>query len=162
MHWATTTFAVSSSTLSRIYDSYKSTSSALTDKYGSANLTIACSIQSVPAAAPASNPNILGFTSFSSPEKRLINIGIAFQYEDPSATEGLEQAIKRFAIDIDQVAKEYGVSDQHLYLNYAGSWQDVFSGYGKDSLGKMRRVAEKYDSKRVFQNQARGGFKLYR
>jgi hypothetical protein len=162
MHWATTTFASSSTTLSRIHASYKRTSLALTDEYASANLTIACSIQSVPAAAPVSNPNSLGFNSSSHPEKRLLNIGIAFQYESPAATEGLEQAIKIFAMEVDQIAKKDGVNDPHLYLNYAGSWQDVFSGYGKDSLGKMRRVAEKYDGKGMFQNQARGGFKLFR
>lgn len=153
---------MSSTALSRIYASFKRTSILLADKYASANLTTACSIQSVPAAAPASNPNSLGFDASSHPEKRLVNIGIGFQYEDPAATEGLQKASERLTIELDHIAKEEGVQDEHLYLNYAGSWQDVFAGYGKDSLEKMRRVATKYDKRGMFQKQVRGGFKLHR
>jgi hypothetical protein len=128
----------------------------------SANLTIACSIQSVPAAAPASNPNSLGFQPSSEPEKKLLNIGIAFQYENPAATEGLATAIEIFAKELDQIAREDRADDRHLYLNYAGSWQDVFGGYGTESVEKMRRVSRKYDRSGMFQRQVRGGFKLFK
>lgn len=161
MHWATTTFSISRSTLSRIHDLFQQTSILLGDNYPSANLTAACSIQSVPAAAPSSNPNSLGFNSSSHPEKNLVNIGIAFQYEDPAATEVLQEGCIRLTTQIDKIAEEEGVKDDHLYLNYAGNWQDVFSGYGSESLERMRRVAKKYDKIGMFQKQARGGFKLY-
>lgn len=161
MHWATTTFSASRTTLSRIHDAFKRTSLALTDSYAAANLTIACSIQSVPAAAPASNPNILGYVPFSQPEKTLLNIGIAFQYEDPAATDGLQAATEMFARELDEIATADKSNDKHLYLNYAGSWQDVFSGYGSTNLEIMRRVSKKYDRNAMFQRQVRGGFKLY-
>jgi hypothetical protein len=161
MHWATNTFVVSRTALTRIQNLFRDTSSALTDEYPFANLTIAISIQSVPAAAPPDNPNILGFVADSQPELGLLNIGIAIQYEDPAATLGLDKATKILAAEIDQIAIEEGVYDKHLYMNYAGSWQDVLGGYGPQSLMTMREVAIKYDKTGMFQKQVVGGFKLY-
>ncbi|KAH7072187.1 hypothetical protein BKA63DRAFT_544548 [Paraphoma chrysanthemicola] len=162
MHWATTTFYASRTTLSNMHASFRRNAIALTELYASANLTIACSIQSVPAAAPASNPNSLGFQPSSQPEKTLLNMGIAFQFEESAATDGLAAATEQFAKEIDQIAAQDKVRDEHLYLNYAGGWQDVFGGYGAESVENMRRVSRKYDSSGMFQNQVKGGFKLYR
>jgi len=160
MHWSTITIAVSSKALSRMHALFKSTSYALTNEYASAGLTVAISIQSVPAAAPASNHNSLGFHPWSSPEKKLLNLGVAFRYDDPAATDGLEEAIKTFTAGLYRIAREEGVLDTHLYLNYAGGWQDVFAGYGNGSLQEMRQVARKYDERGMFQKQVKGGFKL--
>jgi hypothetical protein len=160
MDWATTTFVVNPHTLSQVRAAFERTSIALTERYASANLTIACSIQSVPAAAPLTNPNILGFDPNSHPEMNLMNIGIAFQYEDAAAAYDLRRATKDFAIEIDRIAALDHAKDRHLYLNYAGSWQNVFGGYGMENLEKMRAVSKIYDRKGMFQNQVRGGFKL--
>jgi hypothetical protein len=162
MDWATTTFAVSPATLSGVYDLFKSTSLALQEEYASANLTVTISIQSVPVAAPASNPNSLGFEPTSQPERTLLNIGLAFQFEDLRAAEGLRGAMKIFVAEIDQIAQRDGVNDTHLYMNYAGDWQDVLAGYGGDSVRNMVQVSLKYDEIGMFQTQVRGGFKLYR
>jgi hypothetical protein len=160
MHWATNTFVVSRTALTRIQNLFRDTSSTLTDEFPSANLTIAISIQSVPAAAPPSNPNIMGFAADSQPEKRLLNVGIAVQYEDPAATLGLDRATKILAAGVDQIALEEGVYDEHLYMNYAGSWQNVLGGYGQQSLRTMREVAARYDKYGMFQKQVIGGYKL--
>lgn len=162
MHWATTTFSITPDILPQLHKSFRKTCLALTDEYARAKLTIAISIQAVPPAAPAYNPNSLGFNSSSHPEDDLLNIGIAFQYEDPTATDGLQEAIKTFTKELDQIAEEAGAKDEHIYLNYAGDWQDVFAGYGEDSLAKMRRVARMYDRSGMFQKQVRGGFKLWK
>jgi hypothetical protein len=160
MHWATTTFASKPTTLARMYTSFKRTSLSLREKYAPANLTIAFSIQSVPAAAPVTNPNSLGFDPDSDPEKRLLNIGIALQHDDFESTDDLERATQKLTMEIDQIAIADGVNDRHLYLNYAGSWQNVFAGYGSDSVEDMRRVSKRYDEKRMFQRQVKGGYKL--
>ncbi|KAF1921645.1 hypothetical protein BDU57DRAFT_584703 [Ampelomyces quisqualis] len=162
MHWATITFHASRTTLIRIHAAFQRTSLALAESYVSANLTIACSIQSVPAATPASNSNSLGFEPSTRPKRRLFNLGIAFQYENPVATEGLGTAIMIFARELDQIAREDHADDGHLYLNYAGDWQDVLGGYGTEIVEKMRRVSTKYDGSRMFQRQVKGGFKLYK
>ena len=160
MHWATNTIAVSRPALRRIQTLFRETSLALTDSFLSANLTVAISIQSVPAPAPPSTPNMLGFAAGSEPEKTLLNIGLAIQYEDPAATPGLDVATKKLAAQIDQIAVEEGVYDAHLYMNYAGSWQDVLGGYGRESVEVLREVSLRYDRSRMFQRQVIGGFKL--
>lgn len=162
MHWATTTFSMTPEILPQVHQAFRKTSLALTDEYADKGLVMAISFQSVPPAAPASNPNSLGYVASSHPENNLFNIGIAFQFEDSTATEGLQTAIKRFTEDVDQIADKAGVKDGHIYLNYAGDWQDVFAGYGNDSLTEMRRVSQKYDRSGMFQKQVRGGFKLWR
>jgi hypothetical protein len=159
--WATTTIRASRTTLSRINASFKRNSLAITELYAYANVTIACSIQSVPAAAPASNPNSLGFLPSSQPERELLNIGIALIYEDPAATVGLQAVTERITREIDQIATEDHTNDNHLYLNYAGGWQDVLGGYGNTSVEYLRDVSTKYDSRGMFQKQVRGGFKLF-
>lgn len=161
MHWATTTFSITPGLLPRLHEAFKNTSLALTDQYAKSKLTIAISIQSVPPAAPASNPNSLGFDPSSHPEDDLFNIGIAFQYDDAAATDGLQEAIKAFTRELDRVAEEAGAKDEHIYLNYAGDWQDVFAGYGNESVTRMRRVSQTYDRSGMFQKQVRGGFKLW-
>jgi hypothetical protein len=102
----------------------------------------------------------MGFAADSQPEKRLLNVGIAVQYEDPAATLGLDRATKILAAGVDQIALEEGVYDEHLYMNYAGSWQNVLGGYGQQSLRTMREVAARYDKYGMFQKQVIGGYKL--
>ena len=72
----------------------------------------------------------------------------------------MQRATKDFAIEIDRIAAVDHAKDKHLYLNYAGSWQDIFGGYGTENIEKMRRVSKVYDRRGMFQNQVRGGFKL--
>ncbi|CBX90591.1 similar to FAD binding domain containing protein [Plenodomus lingam JN3] len=160
MHWSTTTFAISPTILFRIHTLFRNVSLALTDEYASANLTIACSIQSVPAAATKENPNSLGFDPLSKPEQGLINIGLAFQYDDPTVTEALQQALQILTTAVDRIAISEGVADPHVYMNYAGSWQNVLAGYGNESLVRLKNVAEQYDKNGIFQKQVKGGFKL--
>jgi hypothetical protein len=69
-------------------------------------------------------------------------------------------ATRKLAAQIDQIAVEEGVYDAHLYMNYAGSWQDVLGGYGPESLDVLRAVSLRYDKRRMFQRQVIGGFKL--
>ncbi|KAJ8118417.1 hypothetical protein OPT61_g610 [Boeremia exigua] len=153
MDWATTTCVSSTPMLTRLLASFRRVSLTLTAEYPSANLTIAVSIQSVPVAAPPNNPNSLGFDWDSHPEKDLLNLGIAFQWEDETVSAGIRRACKAFTKELDMIAKEEGVSDDHLYLGYAGSWQKVLAGYGQESLSKMRNASRKYDSKGMFQKQ---------
>ncbi|KAJ4334106.1 hypothetical protein N0V95_009249 [Ascochyta clinopodiicola] len=102
----------------------------------------------------------LGFEPLSEPEKKLINIGLAFQYDDPNATDGLQKAIQWLTAAIDRTASNERVADKHIYMNYAGGWQDVLTGYGNQSLMRLRSVADRYDVRGMFQKQVKGGFKL--
>lgn len=59
-------------------------------------------------------------------------------------------------------AKELGVSNPYLYLNYAAPWQDPISGYGAANKASLQAASKKYDPAQVFQKNVPGGFKLFK
>ncbi|KAI1371225.1 FAD-binding domain-containing protein [Hypoxylon crocopeplum] len=75
----------------------------------------------------------------------------AFVY--PKLQAGL-QIIKDFAASIDN-----GLMDW-IYMNYADKTQDVLGGYGAENIGRIKKVAAKYDPDQVFQKLCPGGWKI--
>ncbi|RYP66495.1 hypothetical protein DL771_007755 [Monosporascus sp. 5C6A] len=57
-------------------------------------------------------------------------------------------------------ARARGWDMDFLYMNYAGEFQDVFSGYGAVNKARLAAIAEKYDPTGVFQRLQPGYFKL--
>lgn len=57
-------------------------------------------------------------------------------------------------------AKEAGVWNKYLYLNYATRWQKPIQEYGQPNVDMLRRVSRKYDPLQLFQVGVPGGFKL--
>lgn len=62
--------------------------------------------------------------------------------------------------DMEKYSKAVGALIDYRYMNYADASQDVLSSYGEESVRAMINVSQKYDSQRVFQTRAPGGFKL--
>jgi len=57
-------------------------------------------------------------------------------------------------------AKEAGLWNRYLYLNYAEKWQRPIRGYGENNVRMLRRISRKYDPTRTFQEAVVGGFKI--
>lgn len=57
-------------------------------------------------------------------------------------------------------AKARGLYNRFIYVNYAGPYQNVIPGYGEENLARLKKVAEKYDPRAVFQTLQPGGYKL--
>lgn len=57
-------------------------------------------------------------------------------------------------------AKEWGVYNEYIYMNYASQYQDVLRSYGEENYGRLVKVATKYDPERVFQELQPGYFKF--
>lgn len=68
--------------------------------------------------------------------------------------------IQNITTAINDAAKAAGLFDPFLYMGDAAGFQDVFAGYGKESLEKLREVSRKWDPERVWQTLLPGGFKL--
>ncbi|KAK8078300.1 fad binding domain containing protein [Apiospora saccharicola] len=77
-----------------------------------------------------------------------------------------DELVYKTMSDINRQIKEesikLGVDSDWLYMNYASQFQDVVASYGAENKAKMKRVAEKYDPRRVFQMLQPGYFKLDR
>lgn len=70
------------------------------------------------------------------------------------------EADKTFISRVEQLASAQGLLESYLWMNNAGTHQDVIASYGAENSSKLRGISQKYDPDRVFQNLCRGGFKL--
>lgn len=62
--------------------------------------------------------------------------------------------------DLRSLAREKGLLHRYIFTNYGHSKDDVMSGYGAESLERLRAASKKYDPEGVFQQAVPGGFKL--
>lgn len=95
------------------------------------------------------------------PGKDGIFLQILFYFQEAGYNEGLQNALKDFIKIFDDLAKEEGVHNKYIYLNFAARFQDPLAGYGEESVKSLQRVSRKYDPAGVFQKQLAGGFKLF-
>ncbi|KAF2114934.1 hypothetical protein BDV96DRAFT_494287 [Lophiotrema nucula] len=154
--WATTTFTMTSTILSRILPIWQASALAMNRM---TTITSSMTFQSIPPPPPRGMPNSLGFHTKSSPEKNLVLCLISIFFEDTKSQEDLELATKDFIRAVDQVAEDEGAEELFTYLNYAAGWQNPLHDYGDEVLNDLRKVAIEYDPAGILQKQM-GGFKL--
>ncbi|KAI4934725.1 hypothetical protein J4E85_002583 [Alternaria conjuncta] len=160
--WATTSFAVSPTIIHRIHSLWKEVVPEIVAQYAYAKPVAEITFQALPAPPRnGTSPNSLGFQPEEMPEKDLVFLQIIFTFEDVTATEGFEEALKDLVKLVEGLTKEEGVFHRYKYLNFAASFQDPLGSYGGVELERMRKVARKYDTTGVFQTQVPGGFKLF-
>ncbi|KPI40357.1 Bifunctional solanapyrone synthase [Cyphellophora attinorum] len=60
----------------------------------------------------------------------------------------------------DAYAKQNGLYNDYIYMNYASQYQAVVPSYGKQNQAKLKTIAAKYDPTGVYQRLQPGYFKL--
>ncbi|EKG14375.1 hypothetical protein MPH_08466 [Macrophomina phaseolina MS6] len=62
----------------------------------------------------------------------------------------------------EEVAREMGLWNRYLYINYCKEDQDPFGGYGEKNKERLRRIQRKVDPEGIFTREGlnRGNFKL--
>ncbi|KAH7141930.1 hypothetical protein EDB81DRAFT_948217 [Dactylonectria macrodidyma] len=70
--------------------------------------------------------------------------------------------VSDFIKGVDAEAKRRGLDNDYIYMNYASQYQDVISSYGDENKAKLKKIANKYDPKQVYQRLQPGYFKLDR
>ncbi|KAI7191001.1 hypothetical protein KC316_g2552 [Hortaea werneckii] len=109
------------------------------------------------ASAEASG-NSLGLTVEDGP---LFNFQWTLTWDDAEDDKFVEQQVRDAYNQAEHKARELGVQQKFIYLNYAAPWQDPIGGYGEDVVRRLRETSRKYDPTGVFQKQIPGGFKLF-
>ncbi|KAI4592692.1 hypothetical protein KJ359_010594 [Pestalotiopsis sp. 9143b] len=62
--------------------------------------------------------------------------------------------------DLRSIASEKGLLHRYIFTNYGFQADDIVSGYGEESVSKLRETSKKYDPEGMFQKGVPGGFKL--
>lgn len=58
------------------------------------------------------------------------------------------------------IAKQLGLEDPYIYMNYASLDQNVYAGYGARNVQRLKQIKAKYDPQNIFGRLWRGYFKL--
>ncbi|KAI0852941.1 FAD-binding domain-containing protein [Daldinia vernicosa] len=89
----------------------------------------------------------------------LINPAWSLPEDDDRIFKGIENLM---ALYRQWAINDYSSSLLHPYIfaNYAYKEDDVFAGYGQESVSMLRETSKKYDPEGLFQRGTPGGFKL--
>ncbi|KAK7034663.1 hypothetical protein VNI00_012305 [Paramarasmius palmivorus] len=82
-------------------------------------------------------------------------------WDNPAHDTLIDDAVVAFGESAEESARQQGLLNGYVYLNYANQRQKVYErSVSKDNLAKMIGVREKYDKGNVFGRLWRGGYKL--
>ncbi len=74
--------------------------------------------------------------------------------------ERVHQGVENLLFKFRQLASQKDLLHRYIFTNYAYQKEDIFAGYGEESVRRLKKVAQKYDPNGVFQELVPGGFKL--
>lgn len=156
---ATMTFSNSASFMEIFFQLANATALLITSQVPSMSFTLSFQPwpQTITAHGAANGGNVLGIDA---EDGDLTNIDLTLYWEDAVDDDFIyAETEKLFDVGVRK-AKEIGVWNRYLYLNYADKWQKPIRGYGEDNLGFLRGVSRRFDSLQTFQKAVVGGFKL--
>jgi hypothetical protein len=113
--------------------------------------------QTITAHGSANGGNALGIDA---EDGDLTNIDVNIYWENAADDEVIYSETKKLIDAGERKAKENGVWNEYLYLNYAEKWQKPIRGYGEENVQMLREESRKFDPTQLFQKAVVGGFKL--
>lgn len=156
-HWIQTSFQPTLKMLNSVYLHWKTAVGAIEEVPG---VVWSLSLHPIPPSFyknSGSTGNSLGLEDRSGV---LVVAGLTVSWVD-SAHDGLVEETARAMMDgIEHDAREAGLYDPFLYLNYASAEQKPIEAYGAKSLEHLRKVSKRVDPNGVFSRQVPGGFKI--
>lgn len=154
---ATMTFTPTQSMIRAAYDAFDASLSLLDNVTG---LMWGVNIEPVPPEMYTNGgayTNALGLTECSA---SLAIFLISPSWTDPAHDEKVYSAARSLIADVERRAKNLGVYDPFIYLDYAAPWQEVIKGYGEENVKKLQELRKRVDPNEVFTHKVEGGFKI--
>ncbi|KAF4584879.1 hypothetical protein EYR40_001704 [Pleurotus pulmonarius] len=108
------------------------------------------------AAAKNRGGNPFGLTE---EDGDLFLVLISVFWTDPEDDVNMKGATQRLLEWATDTAKERGLFNRFIYMNYALNTQPVLESFGQDNFNRMKKVKAKYDPKGLL-NVWKGGYKL--
>ncbi|KAM0244934.1 hypothetical protein ACHAP5_005841 [Fusarium lateritium] len=101
--------------------------------------------------------NALGLNPSDGP---LMIVQLSTSWEGTELDDAIENSSRELIAKVESMAKKRHLDNGYVYMNYAGSTQDVQKSYGKDSYRKLQKVAKKWDPEQKLKHLWKGYFKL--
>lgn len=89
-------------------------------------------------------------------------IHLAARYDRAEDDELVRRTFSSVLRAVAASARDLGVAEDWVYMNYASEFQDVIASYGAANKARLKAVAARYDPAGVFQTLSPGYFKLDR
>jgi FAD/FMN-containing dehydrogenase len=144
--------------MSEVYDLADATAKELLTVVG---LVFTMTFQPLPytiySKSAATGGNVLGLDRFTDD---FINLLFTLSWQLPVDNMRVETTMQGLEDQIAALAREKGIFNEFVYLNYAAQWQDPIGSYGDANVEFMRSVSRRYDPNGLFQRAVPGGFKL--
>lgn len=109
------------------------------------------------AAMQKNGGNALGLTPDEGP---LLLLNMNVQWDSAADDARITAFNSRIIQRTVEYAKQNGLYNEYLYMNYASQYQDVIASYGAANKARLISIAKKYDPTGVFQELNPGYFKL--
>lgn len=156
---ATMTFSNSATFMETFFQMANATSIIMASKIPSMSFTLSYQPwpQTITSHGPANGGNALGIDAS---DGDLTNIDLTLYWENAADDDFIYAETEKLFDAGVETAKEAGVWNRYLYLNYADKWQKPIRGYGENNVRMLRRISRKYDPTQTFQEAVIGGFKL--
>ncbi|KAK8063302.1 oxidoreductase- FAD-binding [Apiospora saccharicola] len=160
---ATATFIPTEAMLRGVYDAFHASIEKVADVKG---VHWGVCMEPIPPAlynnqthgGGGAHANALGLGTRT--QKTLATFVLSPAWADAADDETVYDAARWLVAEVERIAKELGVYDPFLYLNYAAPWQEVIRSYGEESVKKLQELRKRVDPGQVFTNQVKGGFKI--
>lgn len=81
-------------------------------------------------------------------------------YTDEADDATVQQAGRAMIKAIEKDARDLGLLDPYVYLNYAGPDQDLITSYDEENVQRPRAIDQAVDPDGVFRTQVPGGFEI--
>lgn len=102
--------------------------------------------------------NALGLSSTNDGPLMIVQLSVT--WSDLALNGEVEKQTKNLVESVKSLAKNKGLGNEFIYMNYAEPSQDVLGGYGRENLERLRRVSRRYDPRGELKRLWRGYFKL--
>ncbi|KAJ4355656.1 uncharacterized protein N0V89_003676 [Didymosphaeria variabile] len=138
---------------------YELVDAAAQDLFLALGLAVTMAFQPLPHVlySQGAADNVLGLGRF---QDDLINLLFTIIWPNPLDNERVYARMRTLEDDLIALAKDQGVYNEWVYLNYASQWQDPIAAYGASEVSFLKSVSKEYDPQGISQKAVPGGFKL--
>ncbi|KAF4997429.1 hypothetical protein FGRMN_3793 [Fusarium graminum] len=159
--WDTTVAATSASMFTDIVSLFEARNTALFAAAKGKKITPYLVFQPIPinvlSEMQKNGGNALGLKPSNGP---LMIVQLSTSWEDAELDDAIEHSSGELIAEVEKMAKKRGLDNGYVYMNYAGSTQQVQQRYGKENLRKLKKIAGKWDPEDKLKRLWKGYFKL--